>query len=78
MTVVVPVSEAKTRLTELLRRVEAGEDVVITRNGEEVAELRPRSKPNRLRAMGMFRGQFRGDFMESAAEHLDWDGLDEP
>lgn len=41
MTLTVNVQEAKTRLSELLKRVEAGEDVVIARNGHPVAELRP-------------------------------------
>ncbi|MET0181567.1 MAG: type II toxin-antitoxin system prevent-host-death family antitoxin [Caulobacterales bacterium] len=36
-----PVNEAKTKLTELLRAVEAGERVVITRHGKPVAELVP-------------------------------------
>lgn len=33
--------EAKTHLAELLRRVEAGERIRITRNGKPVAELVP-------------------------------------
>lgn len=41
MSVVVNVQEAKTRLSELLKRVEAGEEVVIARAGRPVAELRP-------------------------------------
>lgn len=36
---------AKTRLSELVRTVETtGELVVLCRNGEEVAEIRPRAK----------------------------------
>ena len=45
--VVVNVHEAKTQLSRLLARVEAGEDVVIARRGEPVARLvgcKPRSK----------------------------------
>lgn len=41
MSVTVNVQEAKTRLSELLKRVEAGEDVVIARAGRPIAELRP-------------------------------------
>lgn len=41
MSVVVNVQEAKTRLSELLKRVEAGEEVVIARAGRPIAELRP-------------------------------------
>lgn len=41
MGVTVNVQEAKTRLSELLKRVEAGEDVVIARAGRPVAQLLP-------------------------------------
>jgi prevent-host-death family protein len=37
----VAVSEAKGQLTELVRRAEAGEDVVLTRHGHPVARLVP-------------------------------------
>lgn len=37
----VNVQEAKTRLSELLARVERGEDVVIARSGHPVARLAP-------------------------------------
>ena len=43
----VNVHQAKTQLSRLLARVEAGEDVVIARRGEPVARLvgcKPRSK----------------------------------
>ncbi len=39
--VTVNVQEAKTRLSELLARVERGEDVVIARSGRPVARLAP-------------------------------------
>lgn len=45
MTVTVNVQEAKTRLSELLARVEAGEDVVIARAGRPVARLTPEVRP---------------------------------
>lgn len=41
MTIQVNVGEAKTRLSELLARVEAGERVIIARGNEPIAELRP-------------------------------------
>ncbi len=41
MAIVVNVQEAKTRLSELLARVERGEDVVIARAGKPVAHLAP-------------------------------------
>lgn len=35
------VTEAKAQLTDLIRKAEAGEDVVLTRHGHEVARLVP-------------------------------------
>lgn len=37
----IPIKEAKNRLTELARRVEKGETVVVTRNGKPVFDLVP-------------------------------------
>jgi prevent-host-death family protein len=37
----VPVSEAKGQLTELVRRAEAGDEVILTRHGHAVARLVP-------------------------------------
>jgi prevent-host-death family protein len=37
----IPVSEAKGQLTELVRRAEAGEEVVLTRHGHAAARLVP-------------------------------------
>ncbi len=51
MSVVVNVQEAKTRLSELLGRVERGEEVVIARAGRPVAQLAPVNPPP-LRAFG--------------------------
>lgn len=53
---VVNVHEAKTQLSRLLARVEAGEDVVIARRGQPVARLvfcKPRTmrQPNILKGM---------------------------
>lgn len=46
ITETVNVQDAKTRLSELLKRVEAGEQVVIARAGKPIAELRPVTKPD--------------------------------
>lgn len=35
----IPISEAKGRLTELVRRAEAGDEVVLTRHGQPAARL---------------------------------------
>jgi len=37
----VPISEAKARLTDLVRRAEAGDEVVLTRHGRPVVRLSP-------------------------------------
>jgi prevent-host-death family protein len=41
----VSVAEAKAHLSELLKQVEAGEEIVITRRGRAVARLAPEKKP---------------------------------
>lgn len=47
MSTVVNVQEAKTRLSELLRRVEAGEEVVIARSGRPIARIEATVPPRR-------------------------------
>lgn len=50
----ISVSDAKASLTELLHRAEAGEEVVLTRRGQKVAQivpLRPPSSPQERRAL---------------------------
>ena len=37
----VAITDAKAQLTELVRRAEAGEEVVLTRHGRPAVELRP-------------------------------------
>jgi prevent-host-death family protein len=41
----ISVSDAKAQLTELVRRAEAGEEIVLTRHGHEVIRLAPISLP---------------------------------
>lgn len=41
----ISVSEAKAQLTDLVRRAEAGEEVVLTRHGQAVVTLNPIAKP---------------------------------
>ena len=47
--VTVNVHEAKTHLSRLLKQVEAGEEVIIARNGEPVARLVSSGKPGKPR-----------------------------
>jgi prevent-host-death family protein len=51
MAITVKVAEAKTRLSELLARVEAGEEVVISRGNEPVAKLSALDDQARRRAV---------------------------
>jgi prevent-host-death family protein len=57
MTKSVGVHEAKTHLSRLLDDVAAGEEVVITRRGEEVANLVPAHRAP-VRRLGVDRGRF--------------------
>jgi prevent-host-death family protein len=50
--------EAKTKLSQLVERVHAGEDVVITRHGQPVARLVPTSGPSS--SLEAVRGAWRG------------------
>jgi prevent-host-death family protein len=44
----VSIKEAKDRLTELARRVEKGETIVVTRNGKPILDLVPHRKKGGL------------------------------
>jgi antitoxin (DNA-binding transcriptional repressor) of toxin-antitoxin stability system len=56
----IPVNEAKTRLSELIRRVEAGEEIVIRRGPTPVARL-VREPATRIRPPGALRGRIEID-----------------
>ena len=53
----VNVHEAKTHLSRLLARVEAGERIVIARAGHPIAELTPITQVRPPRVPGMDRGR---------------------
>lgn len=57
MTKSIGVHEAKTHLSRLLQHVEAGEEISITRRGEEVARLVP-ARPAGIRRLGIDRGRY--------------------
>ena len=52
----VNVHEAKTHLSKLLERVEAGDEVIIAKAGRPVARLMPFARPGK-RALGLDAGQ---------------------
>jgi len=66
----VNIHHAKTQLSRLLERVEAGEEIVIARHGKPVAKLVPLTsqprKPGRLK--GKIR--FKADFDTPLPEHM--------
>ncbi|WP_044007370.1 type II toxin-antitoxin system Phd/YefM family antitoxin [Jannaschia sp. CCS1] len=73
----VSVSDAKANFSELVRRAEAGESIVLTRNGKPVAVLREPGEARhlgqlRMAAMGKYRGQLKiaDDFDDLGPE---WD-----
>lgn len=53
------VYEAKTHLSRLLDRAEAGEEILITRYGRPVARLGPVRERTRPRTLGRLRGRIR-------------------
>ena len=68
----VTVQEAKTQLSRLLRRVEAGEEVVIRRGRDPVAMLvRVRARPGKRAIWGDLKGSMAPDF---DAVPTDFDG----
>ena len=53
----VNIHEAKTNLSRLVERVEAGEEIVIARAGKPAARLVPLSKPQTRRQLGLLQGR---------------------
>jgi prevent-host-death family protein len=55
----VSVAEAKNRLPALIRAMEDGETIVITRHGRPVAQLSPPPRPRRKVVLGGMRDRIR-------------------
>jgi prevent-host-death family protein len=73
----VNVYEAKTRLSQLLARVEEGEEIIIARHGRPVARLMPLGERRAARQPGIWRGKIKiaDDFDAfSDADAVDWYG----
>jgi prevent-host-death family protein len=68
----VNVHEAKTTLSELLKKVEAGEEVIIARAGKPVARLVPASTATVKRLLGTARGlvKMSEDFNDPLPEEM--------
>lgn len=78
----VGVHEAKTKLSSLLREVEDGAEVLVTRDGRPVARIVPAEPPADgltpgQRGFGMFRGQMHlsDDFKVGSEELADLFGI---
>jgi prevent-host-death family protein len=60
--------DAKTNLSQLVQRAEAGEEIVITRNGTPAVRLTPIPRPNRMAEVyGIYKdtpAEFADDFDE--------------
>jgi prevent-host-death family protein len=55
----VNIHDAKTRLSQLVERAEAGEEIVIARAGRPVARLGPLASRSGPRRLGLLDGRFR-------------------
>jgi prevent-host-death family protein len=67
---VVSVEAAKTNLSKLIREVEAGSDVTITRAGKPVIRLVKYEEATTVRKLGFAKGEI-SDLSDSAWEELD-------
>jgi prevent-host-death family protein len=73
MTIYVKVGEAKTHLSELLAKVEAGEEVIISRGKESVARLVGAGPRKSVRdAIESIRASRKPDGRATAGEILQW------
>ncbi len=71
------IHDAKTHLSRLLVRVEAGEEIVLARDGTPIARLVPLERPKPNRTPGRWRGRIviRDDFDAplQSAEIAEWE-----
>ena len=72
----ISLTEAKGRLTDLVRRAEAGDEVVLTRHGQPAARIVPIARKPRARdkkaLLDALEGAGRADFGGEAARAADW------
>jgi len=76
----IPISEAKGKLTELVRRAEAGEEIILTRHGHLAVRLAPvlakemsqDQRKRRRMLLQALHGSGKGDFGPDAARAADF------
>ena len=71
----VTIGEAKTHFSKLVRRAEAGEEIVIRRGSEPVARLVPLKKRGGVRGRGSMKGEIwiSPDFDEPLEEFSEYE-----
>lgn len=75
MAVSVNIHEAKTQFSKLVRRAEEGEEIVVRRGREPVAQLGPLKKRGGVRGFGSMKGEIRirEDFDEPLEEFAEYE-----
>ena len=72
----ISVTDAKGRLTDLVRRAEAGDEVVLTRHGQPAAKIVPIARKagaeEREALLDALQGAGKKDFGPDAARASDW------
>lgn len=70
----VTIGEAKTNFSKLVRRAEAGEEIVVRRGSEPVARIVPLRKRGGVRGFGSLKGEIRigKDFDEPLDDFHDY------
>ena len=70
----ISVAEAKARFSEILKRAEAGETIVVTRHGKPVVRLESAQPTPKLPRIGAFKGEIwmSDDFDEPLEEFKDY------
>lgn len=71
----VNIHEAKTNFSKLVRRAEAGEEIVVRRGREPVARIAPLEKKGRVRGFGSLKGKIKigPDFDEPLEEFAEYE-----
>ena len=70
----ISIAEAKARFSEILKRVESGETIVITRYGKPVARIEAEGQNRKLPRIGAFKGEIwmSDDFDEPLEEFREY------